>query len=81
MCHPSFVFDIYLVNVKRMAQIFVAISEKLNFKARFLEICMTHSYQDHPIQKLRENLDKYPRTFDSCFLSYMMETYIKTLKK
>ena len=27
-------------------------------------------YDAHPIQKLRENLDKYPRTFDSCFLSY-----------
>ena len=35
----------------------------------------------HPVQKLRDNLDKYPRTFDSCFLSYMIDTYIKTLKK
>ena len=35
----------------------------------------------HPVQKLKDNLDKYPRTFDSCFLSYMIDTYIKTLKK
>ena len=34
----------------------------------------------HPVQKLKDNLDKYPRTFDSCFLSYMIGTYIKTLK-
>ena len=33
----------------------------------------------HPVQKLKDNLDKYPRTFDSCFLSYMIDTYIKTL--
>ena len=34
MRHPPYGFDIYLVNVKtirRMAQIFVAFSEKLNF--------------------------------------------------
>ena len=35
---------------------------------------------NHPVQKLKDNLDKYPRTFDSCFLSYMIDTYIKTLK-
>ena len=34
----------------------------------------------HPVQKLKDNLDKYPRTFDSFFLSYMIDTYIKTLK-
>ena len=35
LCHPSYGSDIYLVNVKtirRMAQIFVAFSENLNFK-------------------------------------------------
>ena len=37
--HPPYGFDIYLVNVKtirRMAQIFVAFSEKLNFKDIFV---------------------------------------------
>ena len=36
--HPPYRFDIYLVNVKtirRMAQIFVAFTEKLNFKNRW----------------------------------------------
>ena len=34
LCHRPYGFDIYLVNVKTMAmaQIFVAFSEKLNFK-------------------------------------------------
>ena len=34
LCHPPYGFDIYLVNfktIKRMTQIFVAFSEKLNF--------------------------------------------------
>ena len=38
--HPPYDFDIYLVNVKtirRIAQIFVAFSEKLNFVHTFIQ--------------------------------------------